>query len=215
MTLRVIGAGAGRTGTESLRFALEALGFAPCHHMYALRDDPALVPPWLALARGKAEPDWDALFAGFEAQVDWPGAAFWRETAAHFPDARVILSVRDAEGWYRSLAATLLPFVEARGRHHPPHRNDVAEITERLLRRELDDPWDPQIATIAYGRRNDEVREAIAPDRLLVLPLGAGWEPLCEFLDRPVPDAPYPSGNTAAEFRERVARGLAPGAEGS
>ena len=214
MTLRVIGAGAGRTGTETLRRALETLGFAPCHHMFALRDDPALVPPWLAVARREASPDWDALFEGFEAQVDWPGAAFWREIAAHFAEARVILSVRDAAGWYDSLAATILPFVAARGRHSPPHRNDMAEITERLLRRELGDPFDRDRAMAAYERRLAEVREAIPPERLLELPMGAGWGPLCEFLGRPVPDAPYPSGNTAAEFRARIARGLVPNGRG-
>jgi Sulfotransferase domain len=93
MALRVIGAGFGRTGTHSLKLALEQLGFAPCHHMYEVRAHPEQLAFWQAAARGEL-PDWDEVFAGFAAQVDWPGARFWRELAEHFPHAKVILSVR-------------------------------------------------------------------------------------------------------------------------
>ena len=202
MGLQVIGAGMGRTGTESLRRALEMLGLGPCHHMFALRDDPTLVPPWLAVAREEVAPDWDALFEGFRAQVDWPGAAYWRETAAYFPDARVILSTRDADEWHASLAATILPFVAARGRHHPPHRNDMAELTERILARELGDPANPARAKAAFEAHDRRVRDTIAPERLLVYPVGAGWSPLCAFLGIARPRRALPLG----QHRRRVPR---------
>ncbi|QPH55762.1 sulfotransferase family protein [Pontivivens ytuae] len=211
MALQIIGAGLGRTGTESLRNALIELGFAPCHHMYALRDDPVLVPPWHDVVCGGAAPDWDALFAGFEAQVDWPGAAYWRETTRHFPEAKVILTLREAEAWWASLEQTILPFVALKGRHTPPHRNAIAELTETILQRLIGpDLTDRAAALSAFEAHNAAVRAAIPPERLLELPVGAGWAPLCAFLGVPVPDQPYPSGNTSAQFRERVARNLAP-----
>lgn len=208
--LEIIGAGMGRTGTESLRKALMILGYDPCHHMYALREDAALVPPWHAIAHGGA-PDWDQLFQGFRAQVDWPGAAYWRELTAHFPNAKVVLSLRDADGWYNSLASTILPFIDAKGRHAPPHRNQIAELTEALFDRIFDGRVrDADHAKSVFIAHNEAVTAAIPTDRLLVYPVGSGWGPLCDFVSRPIPDQPFPSGNTARQFQERVARNLMP-----
>lgn len=105
MTLEIIGAGFGRTGTNSLKLALEQLGFGPCHHMFELRDHPELVPDWEAAANGQ-KMDWQQVFSNYRSQVDWPGARYWRELAFAFPDAKVILSIRDPNEWFDSVQAT-------------------------------------------------------------------------------------------------------------
>lgn len=106
MALRVVGAGFGRTGTNSLKLALEQLGFGPCHHMFEVRDNPGQLAYWQAAARGETL-DWDAVFADYASCVDWPSARYWREIAAHYPDARVVLSVRPEEAWIKSVHATI------------------------------------------------------------------------------------------------------------
>src|SRR5689334_7713375 len=106
MTLKVIGAGVGRTGTMSLKIALERLLGAPCYHMVEVFQRPAHFARWTAAARG--EPiDWHALLDGFAAAVDWPASAFWPELAAANPDAIILLSTRDAQGWWKSASAMI------------------------------------------------------------------------------------------------------------
>ena len=116
MALEIIGPGFGRTGTHSLKIALEHLGFGPCHHMFEVRDHPEQLPAWEAVARGEPV-DWDEVFRGYRAQVDWPGARVWRELARHWPEAKVILTVRDPDEWFDSVQATIAPFLAARGQH--------------------------------------------------------------------------------------------------
>ena len=65
-------------------------------------------------------------------QVDWPGARYWRELARHFPEARVILTVRDPDAWFDSVQATIAPFIAARGTHPSPHVNAIAEMATRI-----------------------------------------------------------------------------------
>ncbi len=205
MGLKLIGAGLGRTGTDSLRNALHMLGYGPCHHMFVLRDDPENVPAWMNVAKGESTPDWDAIFEGFQAQVDFPGAAYWKELSEFYPNAKLVLTVRDSDSWYASIEKTLLQFIKLKGTHKPAHRNDTAELTEIALRRTLDcDPFDEVAAKAGYEAHNKRVQTAIPSDRLLVLPLGSGWEPLCTFLERPVPDEPYPSGNTTTDFTKYI-----------
>ncbi|MEM9779663.1 MAG: sulfotransferase family protein [Pseudomonadota bacterium] len=209
--LQILGAGMGRTGTDSLRNGLIQLGFDPCHHMFVLREDARHVPPWLAVARGEAAPDWDGLLEGFQAQLDWPGAFYWRELSQHFPEAKVILTLRDAQSWYKSLASTILPFIAAKGRHLPPHRNQIAEISEIILDRTFEGRvLEPEHAMAVFDAHTQEVIAAIPPERLLVYPVGSGWEPLCQFLDCPVPDTSFPSGNSTKDFQDRVAANLRP-----
>ncbi len=130
MPLKIIGPGFGRTGTNSLKLALEHLGFGPCHHMFEVRDNPELLADWEAAARGEPV-DWDKVFRGYRSQVDWPGARYWRELAQHFPEAKVILSVRDPDAWFDSVQATIAPFIAARGKHPSPHVNAIAEMGYR------------------------------------------------------------------------------------
>lgn len=198
MGLQIIGAGWGRTGTDSLRKALIHLGFGPCHHMYELVDHADQAATWrTAFETGRF--DFDALFAGYTAQVDWPGAHFWRETAALYPKARVILSVRDPRSWYRSMQATILAFLEQES-YDRPQSHDTAYITRQILR---DICASEASAVAAFSAHTAEVIATISPERLLVYELGSGWEPLCDFLGKPMPDTPYPTGNTADEFHAR------------
>lgn len=204
MTLAVIGAGFGRTGTMSLKLALEHLGFGRCYHMFEVLERPDDDPVWHAATRGEAV-DWDALFEGFGSAVDWPVAAFWRELSIHYPAARFILSVRDSRAWHESVMNTIYKALSS-----PPERGDARSRVHRAMTRELilDRTFDgrlddPGHAIAVYERHNQAVRDELPPDRLLVYEAGAGWEPLCAFLDRPVPDEPYPHSNTGKEFNDR------------
>jgi hypothetical protein len=198
--LEVIGAGYGRTGTNALKMALELLGFGPCHHMFELRDNPEKVAPWAAVFDG-GTPDWDELFTGYRSQVDWPGAYYWRELASHYPDAKVVLSVRDPKAWYASLANTLLPFAAQEGQHSPPHRNEIARISKLIL-----EPFShsEETAVARFNAHTDDVCKNISANRLLVYDVQQGWQPLCEFLGVDIPNIAFPSTNSTADFQQRI-----------
>jgi hypothetical protein len=201
MPLEVIGPGFGRTGTNSLRIALEHLGFGPCHHMFEVRDNPSLLPDWQAAARGEIV-DWDYVFRGYRSQVDWPGARYWRELTRHFPEARVILTVRDPEAWFDSVQATIAPFVAARGTHPSPHVNAIAEMAYQTIVVPVFDNrlTEREYATRVFKEHIVAVKAEIPAHRLLVFDLREGWQPLCEFLQVEVPDIPFPKTNSSKEF---------------
>ena len=204
MALQVVGTGFGRTGTNSLKLALEQLGFGPCHHMFEVRDNPALLPYWQAAAHG-ALPDWDAVFAGYAASVDWPGARFWREITTHFSAAKVVHSTRDAESWIRSVHATIWPAMRDRAsRAAGPARDRMemahALIVEQTFGGRLDDA---DHAVAVYRAHEAEVRRSIPAALLLVYEVAAGWGPLCAFLGVPVPESPFPRVNTTEQFHKR------------
>lgn len=201
MALEIIGPGFGRTGTHSMKIALEHLGFGPAHHMFEVRDNPRLLPDWEAIARGETR-DWESVFAGYRAQVDWPGARVWRELCARYPDARVILTVRDPEDWHRSVEKTILPFVAGRGQHGDDHINAVAEMAYRLVVQGVFDDRleDRDHATRIFKAHIEEVRDTIPADRLLVMDVAEGWEPLCRFLGVPVPSVSFPRLNSTRQF---------------
>ena len=205
MALQVVGTGFGRTGTNSLKLALEQLGFGPCHHMFELRDHPEQLPYWQAAARGEL-PDWDRVFAGYRACVDWPSVRFWREIAAHFGAAKVVHSVRPAEAWIRSVHATIYPRMRDRAELAPgPTRDRLdmghALIVEQTFGGRLDDP---EHAMAVFRAHNEAVRRTIPAARLLVFDVAAGWTPLCDFLGVPVPESDFPRINSTAEFRSSV-----------
>jgi len=201
VALEIIGAGFGRTGTNSLKIALEHLGFGPCHHMFEVRDNPELLPDWEALARGETV-DWDKVFAGYRSQVDWPGARYWRDLAAHYPEARVILTVRDADAWFGSVQATIGKFAAERGTHSTPHMNAIAEMAYRLIVLPIfgDGFFDRAHATGVFREHIAEVQNTIPEERLLTFDLREGWEPLCAFLGVPVPGIPFPMTNSSKQF---------------
>ena len=207
MTLEVIGSGFGRTGTASLKRALEQLGFGKCHHMEEVLFNPPQVPGWVAYFSGQPV-DWNRLLDGYRSQVDWPGAQAWRELAAAFPAAKVIHSVRPAEKWWDSFAETIGTLLSRR--HDlpaPPHVATMMNaITPHLEAHAFGCAiTDRAGALAAFDRRTAEVRAAIPADRLLVFDVAEGWGPLCAFLKVPVPDMPFPRINSREEFWQAIA----------
>jgi hypothetical protein len=207
MALEVIGAGFGRTGTNSLKLALERLGFGPCHHMFEVRDNPEQLPAWEAAAR--AEPvDWDAMFDGYRSQVDWPGAAYWRQLSVYYPKAKVILSVRDAHEWFDSVQSTIGSFMTTkRGLHGDKHLNAISEMAARFIAQDIFSGRlnDRDHAVAVFKAHIEEVKATIPSERLLVYETGGGWGPLCTFLGVSEPNEPYPLTNSTKEYQERVA----------
>jgi hypothetical protein len=201
--LRVVGAGLGRTGTHSLKLALEQLLGAPCYHMVEVFGHPEHVALWHAAMRGEPV-DWPAVFDGYVATVDWPGGGVWRELMAAYPDALVLLSTRSsAEEWWNSADRTIFePFRgKALGERNPAWE---AMASDMLGLRFTPDFLDAEAAKAAYDSHNEAVRAAVPPERLVEHQPGDGWGPLCAALGVPVPDEPYPRTNTTAEFRERA-----------
>lgn len=206
MSLQVIGAGFGRTGTMSLKLALEQLGFAKCYHMIEVFEHPEHIGTWHDAALGKPV-DWDKLYDGYKAAVDWPPCHFWREYAALYPEAKVILTVRSPESWYESASQTIF-----RGMtmpvpaNVPPHMARHREMTRAMI---VDGTFGGRLDDAAhcmkvFEEHNLRVRAEIPAERLLVYKAGEGWEPLCEFLGVPVPAIPYPKTNTRDEFLARI-----------
>jgi len=202
MALEVIGAGFGRTGTRSLQIALQQLGYQQCYHMVEVFQHPDHNALWEAAVRGE-RPDWDRLFDGYRAGVDWPVAGFWRELADYYPDAKVILSTRDPEGWFRSIHNTIYPStVAALDSNDPNQRRWAAWANELIWARDLRGVANDQPAAIeVYNEHLATVQTTIAPDRLLLFEAGDGWEPLCAFLEVPVPTDPYPLTNSTEDFQ--------------
>ncbi|MEN8182034.1 MAG: sulfotransferase family protein [Myxococcota bacterium] len=200
MPLRVVGAGMGRTGTNSLKLALERLLGEPCYHMFECFQRPEHMPRWTAATRGEL-PDWDELLAGYGAAVDFPPAAFWPELMHSYPDALILLSVRDTDDWWRSASRTIFPSVLAL----PP--GPLREMIDALWSARFTlDIEDEQAAKAAFEAFNDRVRAGVAPERLLEWRPGDGWEPICAALGLPVPPEPFPHVNTTADFLEEISQ---------
>lgn len=207
MALSVIGAGYGRTGTASLKIALEQLGLGKCHHMHEVLQSPGQLDLWEAVAASKSV-DWEAVFAGFGCAVDWPSATFWREIADFFPDAKVLLSVRPAERWWTSFADTIKQLLDDDGEAPTPEVGRVRAMARKvIIDGSLRGAYHSRDAAIArFEEHVAEVRAAIPAERLLVFDVAEGWEPLCRFLDKPVPDTPFPRTNSTEEFWASVRR---------
>jgi Sulfotransferase domain len=204
MELVVVGAGVGRTGTHSLKLALEQLSGAPCHHMMEMMADPGQVPAWIDAIEGRPV-DWSTMLANYRSIVDWPGGSFWPELSAANPDTLVLLSVRDPESWYRSASNTIfLAFDRV-----PPEMAPWMDAMRKLLHDRFSDQFENPTAMMdAYERHNDEVRSKVPSAQLLEWTLGDGWEPICERLGHPVPANPFPVTNSTSEFRQMI--GLPP-----
>jgi hypothetical protein len=214
--MKVIGAGLPRTATLTQKISLEILGFAPCYHMVNVLSDLSLAPRWAAAFDGNA--DWDAIFAGHQASVDWPGSFFWRELADHYPDAKVLLSVRSGEAWATSMKNTIwgVFYDDVLMRHLSDARSTIdpgwheyIELMKAMWQKsgllgEMTGVFDPAVLGAAMERYNQEVRDAIPADRLLEWAPADGWAPLCEFLEVPVPQAPIPHVNDSAQFAGRI-----------
>lgn len=204
MPLQVISSGFGRTGTKSLKAALERLGFGPCHHMHEIVENPHQVVYWQTLAAGGTV-DWEEVFAGYNSQVDWPGAHVWRDLSQAFPEAKVIHTVRPDDKWWASFERTIGKLMHRYDELPlPPHVRDILSAWNGLAGQQtfggiLDNR---EIALAAYHRRLEEVQAALPPERLLVFDVAEGWEPLCAFLGTETPDEPFPHHNLRADFWE-------------
>jgi hypothetical protein len=194
MTLRIVGAGLGRTGTTSLKGALELLLGGPCHHMMEVFAHPEQIPAWHAAARGQM-PEWKALLAPYVATVDWPSAAFWPEISAAYPDAVILLSVRHPESWWKSASATIFPAIESAP---DPWRAMVRDMMRARFTEKLDDR---DACLAAYERWYADARARIPKDRLLEWSANDGWAPICERLGLAIPDQPFPHANTTEDFQ--------------
>lgn len=201
MTLEVLGAGFGRTGTSSLKLALEHLGFGPCHHMHEVGDHPHLLAPWQDFVDGK-QLDFDRAFAGYHAQVDWPGARVWRESAARYPKAKMILTVRDPDEWFDSVQATIAPFIASHGTNENAHIDAIATMGHKLIVEAIFDNRlsDRAHATAVFNAHIKEVEAGIPAARLLTFDVREGWGPLCAFLGVPVPAISFPKLNSSRQF---------------
>ena len=202
MTLRVIGAGLGRTGTMSLKLARERLLGGPCYHMVEVFPRPAHFGLWTAAGRGQL-PDWHALFDGFAAAVDWPAAAFWPEIAAAFPDAIILLSTRDSASWWKSASETIFA-----PRDTPPPPPMAEMLAAVIGTRFTPNMKDKAAAIAAYERWNAHVRATAPASRLVDWTPTDGWGPLCKALGVPVPAEPFPHSNTTEEFKARLSSHL-------
>ncbi len=218
--MRIIGAGLPRTATTTQMFALEALGQCPCYHMRDLLADlESGLPLWEAAADGR--PDWEAIFEGAESTVDWPSARFYKELMAYYPDAKVLLSVRPAEDWVRSMRGTVWGMYHGDSVIH--HMCKARRALDPTWRRYMDlmhrMSWDEQTGALAgethsdeglaaaMERWNAEVVRAVPAERLLVWDPREGWEPLCAFLDVEAPEEPLPRLNDTTSFREGIIGG--------
>lgn len=206
MTLKVIGAGIGRTGTYSLKAALEHLGLGPCYHMTeVMAHMPTALPLWQDAVSGNL--DWKKIFSGYESAVDWPVAGFIPELYAAYPDAKFILSTRSPESWATSFGETIYTLC-ARHNEAPPHMQDWLDMAISVISRTGFPPGmsQDQLAR-AFSAHNDMVRASIPAEQLLVFEAKQGWEPLCDFLGVPVPAEAYPRTNDRVEFWELVRQG--------
>lgn len=215
MALKVIGTGMGRTGTHSLKLALEELGFSKCYHMENLMDNPSDITYWEDAYAGKPI-NWDELFTGYQAAVDIPTFIFHKELLLKYPDAKFVHTTRNAESWYKSFGDTIV-------RQTKPSFRQILAMSVRLpfsaklrgqlrvfkfagmfLKTFLPAGYDNKEKTLeAFNEWNRKIMEAIPKEKLLVFDARDGWEPLCRFLNVPVPQKPFPHSNTTMEFNSR------------
>lgn len=201
MALSIIGSGFGRTGTMSLKLALQQLGLGPCHHMEEVMVNPEQIPHWCAAAGGEAM-DWEKVYQGYRSTVDWPGAHYWRELVECFPDAKVIHTVRPAEEWWKSFSDTIGTILAEAG-SEDGEASSLPEMAHAVVTQTFGSGVDDKDAAIrAFEKRTADVKAAVAPDRLLVFEVRSGWGPLCDFLGVSAPAEPFPRSNDTAAFWE-------------
>lgn len=198
MTMKVIGAGLGRTATFSMKFALEHLSFGPCYHMSevfagARRN----LPLWLDAVNGK--PDWNSIFDGYQSTTDYPACTYWRDLAAHYPSAKIVLTTRDPDSWFDSVSETIFS--------EKMQGSLAGSPAEAMMQGAIFDAFGDQVndrpfMTDWFERRNQEVIDSLPAERLLVFSPKEGWEPLCSFLGVPAPDGPFPRVNSRDELEE-------------
>lgn len=204
MTITVIGTGVGRTGTYSLKLAINQLGAGPCHHMEeVLHKMPVQVPLWSAALVG--QPDWQTIYNGYFSAVDWPTAGFFRELLKAYPTAKFILTHRSSESWADSFGSTIFKLISERDQA-PPEMKEWLEMAAGVIAKTgFPEGLDRDGLIKAFNAHNEAVKNTIPAEQLLVYEVKEGWGPLCKFLGKPVPSEPFPRSNDRAEFWDRVA----------
>lgn len=206
--MKLIGAGYGRTGTMSLKAALELVGHGPCFHMIDLLRDPSLLPPWERAAAGERI-DWEDALEGWGSTIDWPGCRYWEQHHETWPDAPVLLNVRDPEAWYRSCLNSIFEAKEmaARGElrgntENAPSPEVMGMINDIIWNGTFNGRFlDKEYAIEVFHQHVASVKARVPADQLLVFDVKEGWGPLCDFLGVAVPDEPFPHLNDTASFR--------------
>ncbi|HXR28571.1 MAG TPA: sulfotransferase [Solirubrobacteraceae bacterium] len=218
--MKVIGAGLPRTATTTQMFALEQLGLGPCYHMRDLLADLERgLPLWEGVAEGA--PDWQRIFGSAGSTVDWPSARFYPQLMEHYPDAKVLLSVRTPDEWVASMRQTVWGIFHGDSVLH--HLCQARAALDPLWRRYMTlmrwMSWDEESGALAgetysddglaavMERWNEQVVSSVPGERLLVWNPREGWEPLCEFLEVEVPSEPLPRLNDTTSFREGIIGG--------
>lgn len=209
-----------RTATTTQMIALEQLGFGRCYHMRDLLADLETgLPLWERAAEGS--PDWEQIFGDANSTVDWPSARYYRELIDYYPDAKVLLSVRDGDSWVRSMRETVWGIFHGDSvlHHVSEARAALDPLWQRYIALMFRMSWDDSTGVLAgdtysdaglaaaMNRWNEEVKSTVPADRLLEWYPTDGWEPLCEFLEVDVPGEPVPRVNDTASFREGIIGG--------
>lgn len=205
MNLEVVGAGFGRTGTETLKNALEILGFGPCYHMFEIDKHPEHIEKWNDV-RSKGSRQWMEIYRDYSSAVDWPTCAYFEELIEAFPESKVILTVRDPGEWFTSMSKTVFRALseDEKGLSEKTielRRMSRALISEGTFKGRLDDRT---FCESIYLDHIKSVKSKVPPNRLLVYEVRHGWKPLCTFLDREVPSTEFPIGNSTQDFERRV-----------
>lgn len=216
MSIQVIGTGMGRTGTHSLKLALEILGFGKCYHMAELFEHPEGLVHFEKAEKGE-DADWDTLFTGYNSAVDYPVTRYYKQLMQKYPDAKMIHTIRDSESWYASASKTIiwaskpslgrmlklmikLPFSPGLRKQMP-----VLKYNGKLIELEFGkDCFNKEKVIEHFNKHNEEVLRFVPKEKLLVFNPKDGWEPLCNFLSVPLPSTPFPKTNSRDEFRNRI-----------
>lgn len=217
MALKVIGTGFGRTGTMSLKLALEELGFGNCYHMYELIKHPEELSYWEKAKKGEPV-NWDELFTGYQSAVDFPAILFYEDLIKKYPEAKIIHTTREAESWYKSFRDTILwavdpPFFRILkmaislpfSKHRRKFLNVLkfnGKVMDEMFGKET--KYDKDHMIKIYNQYNEKVLNTIPKERSIVFDVKSGWEPLCKFLNVPVPSTPFPKVNSSEEFKTNV-----------
>jgi hypothetical protein len=210
--LCIIGAGFGRTGTSSLREALNILGYGPCYHMREVVSDPKKLDTWDRIGLGGAVPNWDLVFRHYRSTMDHPAVAYWEELMQYYPNAKVILTTREEEKWWDSFHDTICPaswqwslLLQLTLVSSMKFRRMCRNCIWNPLFGSVQGARDRNKAMAAFLRHNEHVQNTVPKERLLVFNVKEGWEPLCTFLECPIPNVPFPHVNDGAQFKNMVA----------
>jgi len=203
MSLSVINAGFGRTGTMSIKLALEKLGLGPCHHMEEVIKNPSQLPYWEKAANAE-KVNWDDVFQGYKSAVDWPSAHYWKELAEFYPESKILLSVRPAELWWESYSSTIKKLLEMQDEITEEYPRSVMAMANKIITQQTfaNATDDKELVLSEFQNRIDQVKDYLPENRLLIYQVTDGWAPLCDFLGVPIPECDFPRSNNKVEFWE-------------